>query len=354
MARRKQPPTPQPTLEQAPRQLGQTNSPPKQQQASPHSLPRYLPSRENKLIEVRINAGEPCLTVQYNPHELIDELTKLFGLMYLSFGVPPSLLVKPESSLAGIFTAWFAFGATQSQGSSGERKKRRFTQEELETLLKSIADGTYDRPTEEIVERVKQLAQGGNEEFSRYVYGVGRWTTLATDYIARHLPEKLQSALIQLALEAQVHSLSVSLEERGLKKTGSEQGLVDIVLATEEKLIKTRLRTRRPGGSPAKHDFSSLPVLYEQGKKRFREAKRVLAAIDHSPRERAHRVVSQACGEIDSDLIDRMLDEQDYLSTQSHLSVEWAARRCGLPADRGDKYPTTYLLQVLSKTKKKE
>jgi hypothetical protein len=343
-----------PTLEQAPTNTAHTNKPPKQQQASPSSLPRYLPSRETKAFEVRINAGEPCLSVQYNPHELIAELNKLFGLLYFGFGVPPSILVKADSPLAGLFTSWFAFGATQSLPNSGERKQRRFSPEEIVASMKSIADGAYDRPTEEFVQRVKQLAQGGSEETSKYLYGVGRWTTLATDYVAQHLPEKLQSALIQLALEAQVHSLSVSAEERGFRKVGSEQGLVDSILATEEKQIKTRLRTRRAGGSPAKYDFSSLPMFYEHGKKHFREARRVLAAIDDPPRDRAHRVVSEARGEIDSDLIDRMLDGQDYLATQSHLAVEWAARRCGLPADRGDEYPTTYLLQVLSKTKRKK
>jgi hypothetical protein len=351
MAKRRRPPAPQPTSESESIKTG-APSPPSDHRGT-QSASQWIPSEEKRGFDVRINDGQPCLIVSYNPHELIKELQKYFSLVYLRFDVPLSLLVKPESPLAGLFTTWFAMGAATANSDSAKNKRRRATEGEIGTLLKSIADGVYDRGVpEKLLERLKDIIQGGNEEISKGAYGVGRWTTRAADYVAKHLGEKLQSALIQLALEAQAHALRASMEAQGLKKVnGAEQELVDLILATEQKLVKTRLRTRRPGGSHAKYDFSSLPEFYEKGREHFSKAKRVLEAVSDSSRQQARRVLCEACPDLDRDLIDRMIDKHEYLSSVSHLAAEWAGRQCGLPVDRGDEYPSTYLLQLLSRKK---
>jgi hypothetical protein len=297
------------------------------------------------------------LKVSYNPNELIEELEKVFQLMYLGFDVPLSLLVTPESPLAGVLNGWFAVGAAQAVGDSAKNKRGRLTEEELGTLLRSIVDGVYDHPpTKELLGRIRRITQGGNKEISKFAYGMGRLTTLATDYISRHLQDKLQSALIQLALESQVHALAEGAKEQGqTKNAGSEQSIVDTILAMEERGIKIRLRTRRPGGSDGKYDFSPLPEFYEKGKEHFRGARRIEKAAS-SPEE-ARRDIAVACPEIEPDLIDRMLEKTQYRpspprSSLSHLAAEWAGRQCGLPVNREEnEYPPAYLLQVLSRKK---
>lgn len=324
---------------------------------SKRGVSSWIPSKESKSYAITLsNSAKPALVVEYTPEPIIEELNKLFTFLYLKgigLEVPPNLLVRSDSPLSGLLTAWYAMGAYITETDSVKRR-RAATAEEVENMLEEMGSAT----TAEVKSKAEEFRkmQSDPTEISKMAFGVGRWTTLAADYVAEHLSEKIQSALIELIMEAEIHAFYVGAEERGLKpvNTKYEQNIVDTIVRGEEKMIKLRLKTRRPGGSKSPHDFSQLDEFYEQGKELFIKARKTLNTLNDLPRESQHAVLIKAYPEIDADLISRMLGGEAYLSTRSHLAAEWAGRRCGLPADRPEKdYPTTYLLQILSRKKKK-
>lgn len=317
--------------------------------------PSWIPSKESKSYKISLYDDKPALIVKYLPEPAIKELNKLFTFFYLQgIGIkaPLKLLVEPDSPLSGLLTAWYALGAQFVQ--TNVAKRRAATAEEIEKALETVGSAEDAENAAKLKEFQERL-QSNHDELSGFTYGVGRWTVLATDYIAEHLPEKIQSALVQLMMEAEVHAFYAGAEEKGVKpvNTKHERDMVDTILRTEEKMIKRRLNTRRPGGRPRTYDFSRLNEFYEQGKELFRKAKRTLKTLEHLPRKDQHDSLNKAYPQIDADLIDRMLGREAYLSMPSRLAIEWAGRHCGLSADRPEEeYPTTYLLQICSGKKK--
>ena len=131
---------------------------------------------------------------------MIKELNKLFTFFYLQakgVKLPLNLLVRDNSPLAGFLTAWYALGAHSAKTNLVKRRRASSAEEVVSTLkaVESGADVEDDTTTRENVERLQKV------DTSWMAYVVGRRTTLATDYIADHIIDKIQSALIGLIME---------------------------------------------------------------------------------------------------------------------------------------------------------
>lgn len=114
-------------------------------------------------------------------------------------------------------------------------------------------------------------------------------------------------------------------------------------------------KPRKPSHrDPQAPDFSRLLEFYDQVYGLFERAKKTLKTLEHCSVEEQRAAISSAYKEIGSDLVERMLSGDRYLSTPSNLAAEWAGQRCGLPVNRDEgnedkcSYPVSYLQQVLS------
>lgn len=119
--------------------------------------------------------------------------------------------------------------------------------------------------------------------------------------------------------------------------------------------VSNPIKQKAPrGGSRSPYDFSRLGEFYKTGYDLFEKAKKIHKTILHLPVESQHKIISDAsAGKLDPDLISLMQVGEPYISTTSYLAAEWAARQCGVPADREEgTYSPAYILQKLTNQKK--